>query len=142
MPISGATYKEAHSSRPEALELDEQLWDHIRTARSFVDRQSGSLDGAKSASAVVIRQPGGESVVIVLVDRGPEKMTNGEDLCRRFNLTAREAEVAVLLAERLSCREIAERLGLSFHTARTHTDRILMKLGVRSKNEVRQRVRQ
>ena len=43
-------------------------------------------------------------------------------------LTAREAEVMILLAEGASNKEIARRLGISVHTAKFHVGRILDKL--------------
>jgi DNA-binding CsgD family transcriptional regulator len=50
-------------------------------------------------------------------------------------LTAREREVAVLLSQGRSSKEIGDELGISTHTARHHTERILTKLGVRSRAE-------
>jgi len=47
----------------------------------------------------------------------------------RFGLTPREREVAILLAERKTNREIASRLGISPHTARHHSERVIGKLG-------------
>jgi DNA-binding CsgD family transcriptional regulator len=51
-------------------------------------------------------------------------------------LTAREREVARLLARRATNAEVAAALGLSGHTARRHTERVLQKLGVRSRTAV------
>jgi len=51
-------------------------------------------------------------------------------------LTKREREVAALLAEGLSNREIAERLVISLRTAETHVDRILGKLGFTTRTRV------
>jgi DNA-binding CsgD family transcriptional regulator/PAS domain-containing protein len=48
-------------------------------------------------------------------------------------LTAREAEVARLLARRLSNAEVAAALGVSAHTARHHTEKVMQKLGVRKR---------
>ena len=47
-----------------------------------------------------------------------------------FGLTRRQAEVAVLLADRHSNREIAAALGISEHTARHHVGSVLATLGV------------
>jgi len=51
-------------------------------------------------------------------------------------LTPRELEVLELLASGLSNKEIAERLGVSFHTVKFHVNGILGKLGASSRTEV------
>jgi DNA-binding CsgD family transcriptional regulator len=56
-------------------------------------------------------------------------------------LTPREIEVAMLLSEGCSNRTIAHRLGISQHTARHHTQRVLAKLGVHSRAEAGARLR-
>ncbi|HET9426218.1 MAG TPA: helix-turn-helix transcriptional regulator [Gemmatimonadaceae bacterium] len=58
-------------------------------------------------------------------------------LSKRFGLTGQEARVAVMLAEHRSNRDIAERLGVSVHTARHHTERVLAKLHIHSRYDVR-----
>jgi DNA-binding CsgD family transcriptional regulator len=50
-----------------------------------------------------------------------------------WRLTQRESEVHRLLKEGRTNREIANALGISTHTARTHVSRILAKLYVRSR---------
>ncbi|WP_086668077.1 ATP-binding protein [Lentzea kentuckyensis] len=51
-------------------------------------------------------------------------------------LTRREREIAGLIAEGLTSREIADRLVISVRTVETHTEHILAKLGVRSRVQV------
>lgn len=53
----------------------------------------------------------------------------------RVSLTAREREVLELLEQRFGTRLIAERLGVSDHTARSHIKRVLTKLNVHSRRE-------
>jgi DNA-binding CsgD family transcriptional regulator len=50
-------------------------------------------------------------------------------------LTAREQETLVLLAGGASTEEVGERLGVTRNTVRNHVQRILDKLGARSKLE-------
>ncbi len=45
------------------------------------------------------------------------------------SLSAREQEVAQLMADRMTAQEIAERLGLSHKTIHSYKDRILVKMG-------------
>ena len=58
-----------------------------------------------------------------------------------YGMTPREAEVAMLLAEGCSNTTVAQRLGISPHTARHHTQRVLGKLGVHSRAEAGARLR-
>jgi DNA-binding CsgD family transcriptional regulator len=51
----------------------------------------------------------------------------------RYRLTDREVDVAHLLAAGRSNAEIAAALSISEHTSRHHTERVLAKLGVRSR---------
>ncbi|WP_225929007.1 ATP-binding protein [Rhodococcus opacus] len=60
----------------------------------------------------------------------------GSGVASSTPLTARESEVAELIAEGLSNREIAERLVIAQRTAEGHVERILTKLGLRSRAQV------
>lgn len=51
------------------------------------------------------------------------------------NLTAREREILALLVEGVTTDEIGERLGVARNTVRNHVQRVLEKLGARSKLE-------
>ena len=62
-------------------------------------------------------------------------LSNGE-LRSRYGLSAREIEVARLVAAGLSNAEVAERLGVSYFTARNHVERLLGKLGVANRSRV------
>ena len=73
--------------------------------------------------------------------------TNGSGPARsayiqmRYGLTAREMEVATLLARGRSNTAIADALHISTHTARHHTQRVLAKLGVHSRAEAGAKLR-
>jgi DNA-binding CsgD family transcriptional regulator len=62
-------------------------------------------------------------------------------LQRDYGFTAREVEVAALLEYGLSNVAVAQRLGISPHTARHHTQRVLVKLGVHSRAAAAARLR-
>lgn len=55
---------------------------------------------------------------------------------QRFGLTPRESDVASHLAAGASSREVAESLGMSVHTARRHTERVLQKCNVRRRSAI------
>jgi DNA-binding CsgD family transcriptional regulator len=52
---------------------------------------------------------------------------------RACGLTAREGEVAVLLCDRFSAAEIAERLTISRRTVEKHIEHVYLKLQVRNR---------
>ena len=62
-------------------------------------------------------------------------------LQEEYGMTPREVEVALLLSEGLSNNALARQLGISPHTARHHTQRVLGKLGVHSRAEAGARLR-
>jgi non-specific serine/threonine protein kinase len=51
-------------------------------------------------------------------------------------LTDRQKELAHLVAQGLTNREIAQRLGISVFTVRHHVSNIMRKLGVRSRAQI------
>lgn len=57
-------------------------------------------------------------------------------------LTRRELQVAVLVADGLSDREVAERLVVTRRTAEWHVEQILTKLGLKSRSQIAARVAQ
>ena len=68
-------------------------------------------------------------------------VSRAAQLERYYKLTAREVEVAMLLAQGRSNEAIAEALRISSHTARHHTQRILVKLNVHSRAEAGAKIR-
>lgn len=55
---------------------------------------------------------------------------------KRDDLTRRQREIAVLVAQGLTNRRIATELRLSEHTVATHVAKILKKLGLRSRVQI------
>lgn len=78
---------------------------------------------------------GPRTVVVVFPPEARPAPGEGE-LRRRFKLTPREAEVALLLAARRSNKEIARQLSISPKTAARHTQKVLAKLDTRSRRDV------
>lgn len=76
---------------------------------------------------------GSPPIVFVVVQPVLPPLPDEAELQKRYGLTARQAEVALLLARGLSNRAVAERLSISPHTARHHAQRVLEKVGTNSR---------
>ncbi|HEV2132511.1 MAG TPA: helix-turn-helix transcriptional regulator [Longimicrobiaceae bacterium] len=81
----------------------------------------------------------GTTVLIALALPEAEPLSE-QALQQRFGLTRRESEVARLIVEGKSNLAIATALGISPHTAHHYTERVLLKLGVRSRGEIAAKV--
>ncbi len=73
------------------------------------------------------------SAVLVLARSLSATLPSVTELRSRFELTRREADVALHLAAGMSDHAIARRIGVSPHTARHHAEHVLLKLGLRSR---------
>jgi DNA-binding CsgD family transcriptional regulator len=83
-----------------------------------------------------------EPILLVSLKRWPTELVSVAPAGSSAGLTTREALVARLLSERQSNLEIATILGISPHTARHHTEQVLVKLGLHSRSGVRARLHQ
>jgi len=80
------------------------------------------------------------TAVLVSVDRVAFQVPAPDSLRARYGLTLRELQVASLLMHRLTNAEIARMLGISPHTARHHTESVLAKFAVRSREALRRAI--
>ncbi|GLC25498.1 helix-turn-helix transcriptional regulator [Roseisolibacter agri] len=92
---------------------------------------------ATPAPAQLWAAPG--TLLVALSVTGAPDATD-DALRARYGFTARESEVARLLGQRLTNAELAAALGVSAHTARHHTERVMAKLGVSSRREASARM--
>ena len=104
---------------------------HLRTATAVYAATASLLPGG-TAVVAVRRVAGG-------APPAADPRALGA-LAARAGLTAREAEVAGLLARGADNAAVAAALGVSPHTARHHTEHALRKLGVRSRRAVAARL--
>jgi DNA-binding NarL/FixJ family response regulator len=98
----------------------------------LTNRSEFRLRGVLVPPAVLLNQRG----ILLELERMGKRKVQMEDLCVHFGLTAREAEVASLLARGLSDQAIATRLGISSRTAEHHTEHVLRKLRVDCRSAV------
>lgn len=83
---------------------------------------------------------GNQALALIVLERHDRTRPSEATLRNRFGLSPRQAGVALLLAERKTNTEIAAELGISPHTARRHTEQVLLRLDVRSRREVHARI--
>jgi DNA-binding CsgD family transcriptional regulator len=132
LPITHHQLLELRSShqelRAEARELMARLRASVFEMRTHRARLRG--DGHEPALGLVKHN-----------GRAPQPVPAAVNLHIEYGMTPREIEVALLLIAGCSNRTIAHRLGISPHTARHHTQRVLIKLGVHSRAEAGARLR-
>ena len=106
---------EALAAGARAVLYRDATGEHLAAALRATHRGLLVLDGGLAAHALRPRQTSAPALV--------------------EPLTPRESEVLQLLAQGLANKAIAERLGISDHTAKFHVNAILGKLGVQSRTE-------
>ncbi|HEY0303703.1 MAG TPA: helix-turn-helix transcriptional regulator [Longimicrobiales bacterium] len=79
--------------------------------------------------------------IVVLMQEPAERFVCDEVLRECYGLTNREIEVARLLINRVSNREIADALDVTVSTAGRHTERVLKKLGIGTRRDVRDKLK-
>jgi len=113
-----------------------------KTARSFLrsrarDTTARLRIGSSRGRIRLRRFPEGTDVAAVAVlsrsDAADSELLPADILLR---LTPREQEIAGLAAQRLANDEIADRLGLSVETVRTHLKRVYTKVGARGRRDL------
>jgi len=142
------------SADPEGERVRSQVEAAARAFRHAADGRD-VMDLARMSSQKVTTQRGaytlrtsyvgttvtGHDAILVVLDHGPDAVPLASTLRERFGLTTKEALVTALLMERRSNHEVAAVLGMSTHTARHHTESVLLKLGIHSRLDVDRAVR-
>jgi DNA-binding NarL/FixJ family response regulator len=114
----------------------------FRSLQDFHDESESQVRGRLGARAFdAAWRRGTEQATADAVDLALERQADAAVPAARptaddFGLTKREREVAALIAEGLSNREIAARLVVAQRTAEGHVENILSKLGFTSRAQV------
>lgn len=97
-----------------------------------------TTQAAYQLSAIFYGGPsaGSQRLILVTIERCTPAPRSDESLREEFGLTPAESRVARLIGEGRSNADIAQHLFISPHTARRHTERVMIKLKVRSRAEV------
>lgn len=154
---ANTAYARACATAPAAERLERDIMQNVRAtiaahlARAAAGdppsmvRQVRVAGGRLHLTALVAPSSGPgtrETVVVVLsAARAGRRFGDDAELRRRYKLTVRESQVADLLLEGKTNAEVATMLAISPHTARHHTERVFIKLGLRSRAAVGARLR-
>lgn len=92
--------------------------------------------GAPIRWSVHFVSPGGGRTFGLIDFDEPRARVDAASIRERFGLSARQAQVAMLMAHRRTYKEIARTLGIRPNTARRHCEQVLARLGVHSRDEV------
>jgi DNA-binding response OmpR family regulator len=103
-------------------------------ADDYVTKPFGALELLARISAL-LRRAHRPAPAAALAPNAVRVLSDAE-LHDRFGLTDRQIAVARLVAEGCTNAEVAERLGLSFYTARNHAEQVMLKLGVSNRSSV------
>ena len=124
--VARAALRDAPADRPLPL-------------RSQVRAASADVPGWEVRAQPLLQGTHDHPVIVVAVERAgaaPALSAEAETIRERFGISPRQAEVAAMLARRMTDKEIATRLGISRHTARRHVELVMIRLRVHSRAEV------
>jgi non-specific serine/threonine protein kinase len=133
-PVGAATLLGAASGLRDATGMD---FVRPRELASIVDRTRTSLPPDAFEAAWVLGRRFSLDDAFAFATEPSRPAVAAEPRASGFELlTRREREVAMLVADGLSNRDLAERLAISPGTARIHVERILSKLGLTSRVQI------
>jgi DNA-binding NarL/FixJ family response regulator len=108
-------------------------------ASGFLLKDAEADDLAAAIRAAAAGEVHLDAAIVGIVARhlraGPADLANDRPRDGLVNLTARERDVLARVAQGLSNRAIAEALGITERTARTHVSNVLAKLGLASRTQ-------
>lgn len=145
-PSTGATIFDTERMRTEATQVAKHinaLMRHAGVGAPTIAPSAATREIRTQAGTITVRGAlapawmfGRDHGVIVTLERKAARGLTDEETRMRFGFTARELEVARHVAEGLSNQALAERLGVSFFTARNHVERVLTKMNASSRAQV------
>lgn len=146
----------SHDSRPPAVRglIQEHVREMVASLPPSVRQGHGGAEGPAAIRILAIGDErirlvvdllppdaSGASIPILTIERVPSSSVPEIAMREHYRLTRQEMRVAILLAQRRSNAEIAETLRISPHTARRHTENVMLKLNVTSRFSVEDALR-
>lgn len=138
--VARAALRDAPTGADAAIPVNSRMRATSSTGESWDVRAQSLLHAANGLPVVVValERVGGAPAFglgqpVGAPDPGERHLAG---LRERFGLSRRQGQVALLLARRLTDKEIAANLGISRHTARRHVEIVLIRLRVHSRAEV------
>lgn len=121
--------------RPGQSLTTERWWSGLRAVLAEDPVLTGAIEPTVHTMAgdgvtLLVERPLLGHPVIYLLDTAPHRLVDDFVL---QSLTARQAEVARLLVDGMSAREIAEHLHISLATARSHIEHVYRRLAVKNR---------
>ena len=107
-------------------------------ADDYVTKPFGAMELLARISALLRRAR--RSAPAAEASAGVVRVLEDHELKERYGLTERQIAVARLMSEGCTNAELAERLKLSFFTARNHAEQVMLKLSVANRAGVAQRM--
>jgi DNA-binding response OmpR family regulator len=105
-------------------------------ADDYVTKPFSALELLARISALLRRTRAAAPAAAAPLPADVRRVLDDTELRERFGLTARQVSVARLMAEGCTNAELAQRLGLSFFTARNHAEQVMLKMGVGNRSAV------
>ncbi|MBM3136870.1 MAG: helix-turn-helix transcriptional regulator [Chloroflexi bacterium] len=123
------------------------LWQHFQTSPSKSSRPKSNTpvndDLARDLESLAEREgctP--DEIILLLLNQGLEAHRQSDHDHRSWErLSAREKQVAALMCDGLTNRQIAARLVISPETVKTHVRHLLRKFNLRARKELRARLK-
>jgi DNA-binding CsgD family transcriptional regulator len=132
LPADPATELEALLHLPD----DEPGWLHAALASPGAETLPARLPAEAGGSEALLRVVSLRCALaagVAALHRSTPALPTTQELRVHFGLRGREPQVALLAAEGLSNRAIADRLRLSAHTVRHYLERVLDRLGIHTR---------
>ena len=118
-----------------AVAEEQELESICALAMQLGEKRTLQLNGFSMTAVPLPAETTAQRIGLLTIWRRPHELTDAL-LREKLGFSPREAEIALLLCERRTDAEIARALGISWHTVRSHIERIFTALGCHTRRDV------